>query len=103
VDEVSTSLHNEMVNEVTLDLFTNQLGIAEATGLKNFSLMEMLANIFLVIGFFYKTLADRYGRKPFLIANTLGMAGGLASLLLESQSRHLHHRLLRHSFLCHAR
>jgi MFS family permease len=77
VDEVSTSLHNEMVNEVTLDLFTSQLGIAEATGLKNFSLMEMLANIFLVIGFFYKTLADRYGRKPFLIANTLGMAGGL--------------------------
>jgi MFS family permease len=77
VDEVSTSLHNEMVNEVTLDLFTNQLGIEEKAGLAKFSLMEMLANVFLVIGFFYKTLADRYGRKPFLIANTLGMAGGL--------------------------
>jgi MFS family permease len=77
VDEVSTSLHNEMVNEVALDLFYNQLGIEEKTGLSRFSLMEMLANIFLVIGFFYKTFADKYGRKPFLIANTLGMAGGL--------------------------
>lgn len=77
VDEVATSLHNEMVNDITVDLFVNAGFGNESTGLSRFSLMETLANIFLVIGFFYKTLADRYGRKPFLIANTLGMAGGL--------------------------
>jgi MFS family permease len=74
VDEVSTSLHNGMVNEIVLDFF-GQANVS--SGLSKFSLMEMLANIFLVIGFFYKSLADRFGRKPFLIANTLGMAGGL--------------------------
>jgi MFS family permease len=77
VDEVSTSLHNEMVNEVTDFFFVDQLGLSESEGLSKFSLMELLANVFLVIGFFYKPLADKYGRKPFLIINTLGMAGGL--------------------------
>lgn len=76
VDEVSTSLHNTMVNEINNEFFV-AIGVSETKGLGYFSLMEMLANIFLVIGFFYKTLADKYGRKPFLIANTLGMAGGL--------------------------
>lgn len=77
VDEVGTSLHNGMVNEINLEFFVNGMGLTKNEGNHYLSLMETLSNALLVIGFFYKTLADRYGRKPFLIINTLGMALGL--------------------------
>lgn len=77
VDEVATGLHNGVVDYVNLEFFVNGMGLSIAEGQGKFSLMEMAANIFLVIGFFYKALADRFGRKPFLIFNTIGMMGGL--------------------------
>lgn len=73
VDEVATGIHNGIVDEAIANFFTGNI----SSGQSKFSLMEMLANVFLVIGFFYKALADRYGRKPFLIFNTIGMVGGL--------------------------
>ncbi|MCI2111586.1 MAG: MFS transporter [Bacilli bacterium] len=82
VDEVATGLHNGIVNEAVSSFFITssdpRLASEETSnGLGTFSTMEMVANILLVIGFFYKALADRFGRKPFLIANTIGMVGGL--------------------------
>jgi MFS family permease len=78
VDEVSTSLHASLQTEINLDFFNG-----DTKGLSQLSLMETLANALLIIGFFYKTLADRYGRKPFLIFNTLGMVGGLLLCLFS--------------------
>jgi MFS family permease len=77
VDEVTTSLPNEMQPEISLEFFQNGMGLSENQGISKLKLMETLANALLVIGFFWKALADRYGRKPFLIANTIGMVGGL--------------------------
>ena len=77
VDEVATSLPNAMAAEINAEFFVRGLGFSVAEGASRISLMEMLANICLVIGFFYKALADRFGRKPFLIFNTIGMAGAL--------------------------
>jgi MFS family permease len=72
VDEVATSLPNTMLVEVNAFFFEGS-----ANGKSTLSWMETLANVCLVVGFFYKALADRFGRKPFLIANTLGMVGSL--------------------------
>src|SRR5574344_1135244 len=77
VDEVTTSLPNEMQPEISLEFFQNGMGLSENQGISKLKLMETLANALLVIGFFWKALADRFGRKPFLIANTIGMVGGL--------------------------
>lgn len=77
VDEVATSLPNSILSEFNNEFFVNGLGLSVNDGLAKFDLMDLLANLCLVIGFFYKTLADRYGRKPFLIFNTIGMLGGL--------------------------
>ena len=85
VDEVATGVHNGIVDLVNVEFFVNGLGLTFLQGQGNFSLMETAANVFLVIGFFYKALADRFGRKPFLIANTIGMVGGLI-LCLWSQN-----------------
>jgi len=85
VDEVATGVHNGIVDLANEEFFVNGLGLTIQQGQGNFSLMETAANVFLVIGFFYKALADRFGRKPFLIANTIGMVGGLI-LCLWSQN-----------------
>jgi MFS family permease len=77
VDEVATGLHNGVVDLSIQELFVHNMGISADEGQGYFSFMEMAANVFLVIGFFYKALADKYGRKPFLIFNTIGMVGGL--------------------------
>ena len=77
VDEVTTSLPNEMQPEINLEFFVNGMGLSKNEGISKLKLMETLANALLVIGFFWKALADRFGRKPFLIANTIGMVGGL--------------------------
>ena len=68
VDEVATSLPNTLLNSINQFYFNGTKGGKSLLGI-----MEMLANICLVIGFFYKTLADRFGRKPFLVINTIGM------------------------------
>lgn len=72
VDEVATSLPNTLLNSINQFYFN---GTKDGKAL--LGIMEMLANICLVIGFFYKTLADRFGRKPFLVINTIGMVGAL--------------------------
>jgi MFS family permease len=79
VDEVATSLPNTMLVEVNAFFFEGS-----ASGKSTLSWMETLANVCLVIGFFYKALADRFGRKPFLIANTLGHGGFFALMLRRS-------------------
>ncbi len=45
-----------------------------ASGLSGISLVHTLANLMLIVSMFYRSLADRYGRKIFLFINTLGMA-----------------------------
>lgn len=84
VDEVATGLHNGIVSSVIIDFFNVDTSIANYTtsagyksGYTTFKTVETLANALLVIGLFYKPLADRWGRKPFLIFNTIGMVGGL--------------------------
>ena len=48
-----------------------------ASGLSKISLIHTLANVMLIFSMFYRPLADRYGRKIFLFANTLGIACSL--------------------------
>src|SRR5574344_3003912 len=84
VDEVATGLHNGVVDYNIPEFFVNGMGLTADQGQGYFSYMEMAANVFLVIGFFYKALADKYGRKPFLIFNTIGMVGGLLLCLWSS-------------------
>lgn len=79
VDELTSNITSTVQSAVVNDFFVSN-GVDFNTGLSNMSLMMMPAYVFYFILPFYKSLADRLGRKPFLVLNTLGMATGMAFL-----------------------
>ncbi len=81
VDEISSNITTTMQPYVILDLFKIPGGsvlsdeYASAVGL--FTAISMVSYVFMLIAPFYKALADKFGRKPFLILNTLLMGIGM--------------------------
>ena len=69
VDEITALIGTQMQPDIAAHLFGGRLSILSLCSA--FSLPLMAASMF------YKTLADRYGRKLFLCINTLGMGVGL--------------------------
>lgn len=86
VDEISSNITTTMQPEVILDLFKIPGGSVlseeyeSAVGL--FTAFSMVSYIFMLIAPFYKALADKFGRKPFLILNTLLMGVGMAICMI---------------------
>ena len=71
VDEISSNITTTMQPEVILDLFKIPGGSVlseeyeSAVGL--FTAFSMVSYIFMLIAPFYKALADKFGRKPFVL------------------------------------
>ena len=79
VDEITSSMTSAMQPYAIIDLY-KLTGVTDdnyASSLANLTAIMAPAMAILVISPFYKSLADRYGRKLFLILNTLGMGFGL--------------------------
>lgn len=79
VDELTSNITSTVQSSVVNDFFVSQ-GVDFNTGLSNMSLMMMPAYVFYFILPFYKSLADKFGRKMFLVLNTLGMALGMFTI-----------------------
>ncbi len=75
-DEVASQIGPLMKTEIAAGLF-NQYG-ESSVGVLDF--LNMIAIPFQVLAIFYKPLSDRFGRKKFLVINTLGL--GLAMFLV---------------------
>ncbi len=79
VDEVASQIGMLMKTEIAADLFTR-------FGDSSVGALEILGAIglpFQFLGLAYRPLADRYGRKPFLVLNTLGMSAALLIIHLS--------------------
>ncbi len=74
IDEVTSTIGAQMQTEIAIGLFQDRLSIM--------SLLTALSLPILVLAIFYKTLADKYGRKLFLVINTLGMGVGMFLIFL---------------------
>ncbi len=77
-DEVASQIGTLMKTEIANDLFNSESSV---------SLLEILSMVvvpFQVLAIFYKPLSDRYGRKKFLIINTLGMSLALLLIFLSN-------------------
>lgn len=77
VDEIASQIGTLMKTEIANDLFN--------TG-NSASLLDILSGLavpFQAIGLLYRPLADRWGRKKFLIINTFGMSAALFIIYLS--------------------
>ena len=77
VDEITSNIYNSLQSEMIADFFVNGMGLEFNTGLATYSAMTAPLYVVMVITPFYKSLADRFGRKLFLVLNTVGMGIGM--------------------------
>ena len=77
VDEVTSAMGTAMQSEVVTEFFVKNKGMEFNTGLATFTAMSAPLYSMMILMPFYKSLADKYGRKLFLVINTVGMGIGL--------------------------
>ena len=66
-DEVASAIASFMQQDIAKDI----------ASLETLNKITLLSFPLMALGVVYKPLADRFGRKPFLILNTFGMCFGL--------------------------
>ena len=75
-DEIASQIQTLMKTEIAVDLLAkygeSSIGVLDILGI--------IAFPFQALSLLYKPLSDKYGRKPFLVLNTLGM--GIALFLI---------------------
>lgn len=77
-DEIASQIGTLMKTEIANDLFDSD----KAAGLLD--VLSVFAIPFQAIGLLYRPLADRWGRKTFLIINTFGMSFALLIIYLSN-------------------
>ena len=77
VDEVTSAMGSSMQSEVVTEFFVKGKGMEFNTGLAAFTAMSGPLYATMIFMPFYKSLADKYGRKLFLVLNTIGMGIGM--------------------------
>ena len=86
VDEVATNICGTVTTNITFDLFniTNRDITSDefANAANQMALLGILPLLFQFVAPFYKSLADRYGRRLFLAINTVGMALGMFIVMI---------------------
>ncbi|MCD8069757.1 MAG: MFS transporter [Lachnospiraceae bacterium] len=75
-NELSTNLSIYVQSSVVSEFFVVN-GRSYEEGLSIFSMMNMAASMIVIFAVFYKTLADRLGRKTVLVFNAIGLAMGM--------------------------
>ena len=84
VDEITSAMGSALQSEVVTDFFVNGMGMEYNTGLATFTAMGIPVYFVMLLMPFYKSLADRYGRKLFLVLNTIGMGVGMGICMVSS-------------------
>lgn len=79
VDEICSNLSGNLKSVLATIFFEPVFGAEYA--ISRMDLFSMITYIFYGLAFLYKVLADRYGRRIFLVVNTLGM--GVAMIIIS--------------------
>lgn len=73
--QIGTLMKTEIANDMLSHFGESSVGVLD--------ILSMISVPFLALGILYKPLSDRFGRKPFLVINTFGMAVGLLIVYLS--------------------
>ncbi len=89
VDEITSNINSAMQPYVLFDLFSissRSVNSPEYTrAISTVAPWQVASNLFLIISPFYKALSDKYGRRLFLMINTVGMGVGML-IVMTSRS-----------------
>lgn len=89
VDEITSNVNSSMQPYALFDLFRITSRDVNTQEYKNaintVAPWSVASNLFLIITPFYKALSDKYGRRIFLMINTVGMGVGML-IVMTSQS-----------------
>lgn len=80
VDEIASQINALMQTEIANEFFKSESAVTIL------NLLNVVAIPFQVLGLLYRPLADRFGRKTFLIINTFGMAFALFVIFLSQNA-----------------
>ena len=72
VDEISSSIGTQIQSSVVTEFFVRPLNIPYNEAMAMFSTATTFSYALMALVPFYKALADKIGRKPFLVFNTFG-------------------------------
>ncbi len=77
-DEISSAIGVQIQSSVVTEFFVKPLNVPYNEAMAMFSTATTFSYALMALVPFYKALADKIGRKPFLVMNTLGMGIGMA-------------------------
>ena len=89
VDEITSNMNAAMQPYVLFDLF--RIGSRDVnspeyrSAINTVAPWQVASNLFLIVSPFYKALSDKYGRRVFLMINTVGMGVGML-IVMTAQS-----------------
>ncbi len=84
VDELASSVRGVVETQTICDLFNTTFGSSEYnTASGTLGLVTTGAYLIYLVSPFYKSLADKFGRRIFLIINTLGMGVGMLVCIIS--------------------
>ena len=82
IDEITSNIYNSLQSDMITEFFVNGMELEFNTGLATCSAMTAPLYAIMLITPFYKSLADKFGRKLFLALNTFGMGVGMFVCML---------------------
>ncbi len=83
VDEIASTISIQFQSNIINEFFVQNMGMEYGEGLSLFSALGFITYPVTLLIVFYRPLADRFGRKPFLIINTFVMGLGLFLVYLS--------------------
>lgn len=86
IDEIASNIGSSLQSEMVTEFFVKAKGLEYNTGLATYTAMTAPLYVCMVITPFYKSLADRFGRKLFLVLNTIGMGLGMLVCMMATGS-----------------
>ena len=82
-DEIASTISIQFQSNIVNEFFVNNMGMSYGQGLSIFSALGFITYPVSLLMIFYRPLADKFGRKPFLVLNTFCMALGLFIVYLS--------------------
>ena len=82
-DEMASTISIQFQANIVTEFFVKNMGMEYGAGLSLFSAIGFISYPVTLLIIFYRPLADKFGRKPFLVINTLCMGLGLFLVYLS--------------------